>query len=222
MIKALVITLILLVVPGCRTAGSLPAIISETQVSMQERACAGLYVNGKWQFIHSIEALFKGRKSFFTGITVVSSDNRAMKCAIMTTEGFVLFEAVYNSKGMHIIRAVPPFDSGSFARGLMEDIGLMFFMPQGCTMHAGYMEDGSFVCRCIQLDNGTVDIVRHPDAGREIRQYDKNRELVRVVRFSSVSRLCKGQRIPETITLCAYGQTDYKLVMHLVSAIEKP
>lgn len=222
MIKIIILTLTVLVSSGCRSTGSLPVLTSKRQAFLQGRVCVDPYVTGKWEFVHSIEAVFNGHRSFFTGITIISSRNRTMKCAIMTTEGFVLFEAGYDNRGMHVIRAVSPFDSKPFARGLMEDICLIFFRPQGRMIRVGYTKDGSFVCRYTDSDNRTVDIVRRHDVRWEIRQYNEKHELVRIVKPSFINRDCKGQIFPETITLYACGKTDYKLIMHLVGAVEQP
>ena len=64
------------------------------------------------------------------GLTVLSSRLRSNRSVIMSLEGFVVFDGEVN-QGLTVHRALPPFDSPGFAEGLMADIRLIFFQPEG-------------------------------------------------------------------------------------------
>ena len=79
------------------------------------RACRGPFPDGDWQLLHSIEATLPGgKKGFLMGLTIISSSNRTARCVIMTLEGFVVFDALYD-KQITVKRAIAPFDSEVFA-----------------------------------------------------------------------------------------------------------
>jgi hypothetical protein len=104
------------------------------------RTCRGPYPEGDWQLLHSIEATLPGgKKGFLMGLTVISSSDRTARCVIMTLEGFVVFDALYD-KQITVKRAIAPFDSEVFANGLIEDINLIFFKPTGSIMTSGFLK----------------------------------------------------------------------------------
>ena len=125
------------------------------------QACRGPFPNGDWQLLHSIEATLPGgKKGFLMGLTVISSSNRTAQVVIMTFEGFVVFDALYD-KQITVKRAIAPFDSEGFANGLIEDINLMFFKPTGPVMASGFLKSGAAVCRYQKPDGSIVDIITH-------------------------------------------------------------
>jgi hypothetical protein len=75
------------------------------------------------------------------GVTELSSDPERIHAVMMTIEGLVLFDALFDGK-LTINRGVAPFDSREFAEGLMDDIRLIFFKPAGNAVDAGLTEDG--------------------------------------------------------------------------------
>ena len=80
------------------------------------------------------------------GVTVISPEERKIESVIMTIEGFVFLDAYYDQKVV-INRGIPPFDSIDFARGMMDDIKLIFFKPEGGLIESGMSDDGSYLCR---------------------------------------------------------------------------
>ena len=133
--------------------------------------CSAPFPQDKWQFVHYIEATLPGgKKGFVMGITVISPMTETIECVIMTLEGFVLFDAQYD-QGLMINRAISPFDRIEFAKGLMEDIRLIFFKPDGPFVGSGILEDGSPVCRYKNFEGRVIDIITFPDNAWEIRKY---------------------------------------------------
>jgi len=185
------------------------------------QACRGPFPDGDWQLLHSIEATLPGgQKGFLMGLTVISTADRNAHCVIMTLEGFVLFDAVYDKK-ISVKRAIAPFDSEDFANGMMEDIDLIFFKPTGSVVTSGFLKNGAAVCRYQKPDGRMVDIIRRKAHNWEIRQYLTDYSLVRTVKFMSVEEtdIAGRKGISDKIELYADGSPGYALVMDLVEAV---
>jgi len=216
-------TLLLLCVLGLiLSCSSLPQVYSagDSTDPQPDRTCRGPFPDGDWQLLHSIEATLPGgKKGFLMGLTVISSSNRTARCVIMTLEGFVVFDALYD-KQITVKRAIAPFDSEVFANGLIEDINLIFFSPSGTIVASGLLKNGAAVCRYQKPDGRLVDIINQEEHNWEIRLYLPDYRLVRTVSVSvKEPNLDDRKRISDKIELNALGSTGYALVMELVEAI---
>jgi len=183
--------------------------------------CRGPFPDGDWQLLHSIEATLPGgKRGFLMGLTIISSSNRTAHCVIMTLEGFVVFDALYD-KQVTVKRAVAPFDSEVFANGLLEDIKLIFFKPAGSIMTSGFLKSGQAVCRYQKPDGRMVDIINREKQNWEIRQYLPDYRLARTVKSMSAKETDSADRkgISDKIELNAHGSPGYQLFMDLVEAI---
>jgi hypothetical protein len=186
-----------------------------------DRACRGPFPDGDWQLLHSIEATLPGgKKGFLMGLTVISSSNRTARCVLMTLEGFVVFDALYD-KQISIKRAIAPFDSELFANGLLDDINLIFFKPSGSIKTAGFLKSGAAVCRYQKPDGRLVDIINRGAPNWEIRQFRPDNRLAQTVKivFAKETQLTDPKGISDKIELKAHGSPGYELVMELVEAI---
>jgi len=185
-----------------------------------DRACRGPFPDGDWQLLHSIEATLPGgKKGYLMGLTIISSSNRTARCVIMTLEGFVVFNALYD-KQITIERAIAPFDSEAFASGLIADINLIFFKPDGSILTSGFLKSGAAVCRYQKPDGRMVDIINQGEHNWEIRQYLPDNRLARTVSMSAKEPdLADRKGISDKIELKAHGSPGYALVMDLVEAI---
>jgi hypothetical protein len=185
------------------------------------RTCRSPFPDGDWQLLHSIEATLPGgKKGFLMGLTIISSSNRTARCVIMTLEGFVLFDALYD-KQITVKRAIAPFDSKVFANGLIEDINLIFFKPAGSILTSGFLKSGAAVCRYQKPDGRMVDIINQGEHNWEIRLYLTDYRLARTVKSISAKKPDSADRmgISDKIELNAHGSPGYALVMDLVEAI---
>ena len=201
------------------SCSGLPQVVSQGDSADPQsvRECREPFPEGDWQLLHSIEATLPGgHKGFLMGLSVISSSNRTARCVIMTLEGFVVFDALYDKK-ISIQRAIAPFDSEVFARGLIEDINLIFFKPNGALKVSGLLKSGAAVCRYQNPDGRWVDIINRGVPDWEIRQYRPDNRLARTVKLMSAGEPGKG--IAEKIELKAHGSPGYELVMELVEAI---
>jgi hypothetical protein len=189
---------------------------------MDDTRCRLPFPHGKWEFVHSIQAALSGApKVTLIGVTALDSRTGAVACALMTVEGMVLFDARYDGE-IHVGRAVPPFDSTAFARGLINDIRFMFLPPDGRPVASGRSEDGAFICRYGTTDAMTVDIVIHGDRGWGIRQYDGDDRLIRSLTTDSHNpgAAQAGTPIPARLKLTASGPAEYALTLDLIEARE--
>lgn len=179
--------------------------------------CEQIFPQGRWQFVHAIEAVPPGgQKINMVGVIQTSSKQRTIRCVLMTLEGLVLFQARFDQH-ITIERAVPPFDTKGLAQGLLNDIMLIFFVPDGPCRQTGYLETGDFVCRYTLGDRRTQDIVRKPQGGWEIRRYKANSRLERTVQPARPMDLSpKG--FPTRLELHAGGLTGYRLTLTLIEA----
>ncbi len=185
------------------------------------QTCQRLFPKGKWQFVHSIEAAMPGgQMGLVMGVTVISSRDKTAHCVLMTIEGLVVFDARYDQE-LVINRAVAPFDQEGFAAGLINDIQLIFFMPQGPLVETGNDPNGASVCRYQTPDGGIVDLVIDADHTRHIRQYTAQRRLRRTVDalFTKLETDSGGPDFPDRLELTAHGVAGYTLVMDLVEAV---
>ena len=174
--------------------------------------CETVFKKGTWQFAHVIEATLPGGgKSQLIGVTEVSSSPERIHAVMMTIEGLVLFDGLEDGK-LTIRRGVAPFDSIGFAKGLMEDIRLMFLKPDGEPMGVGITDNGFEVCRYRISNDTVIDVTVRPDRMFEIREY-VNEQLVRKVVAEVNSR-----SIPEKMAFTAYEPAGYRLNLRLISA----
>ena len=179
-----------------------------------KRKCAAVYPQGKWQFVHTIEfRTADGRSSSVLGVTVV--DGNSLSCALMTVEGFTLFEARLGDR-LEVDRAVPPFDRPGFAEGLMEDVRALFIRPEGSAVRYGRLADGAESCRMTGPDGAVTDILPLENGCRQIKTYDSGGRLTRTITAHSC-RKAGSITIPEALELTVPGPAGYTLKMTLLS-----
>ncbi len=215
---------LLIILMAMASCGRLPQIypLNPSQVPELRDACDLPFPIGKWRFVHSVEATMLNRKGVLMGVTVISPDENSVHCVMMTIEGFVLFDAQYDGN-LVINRGVPPFDSESFAKGLMDDIRLTLFRPDGAFIGSGTLDSGTQVCRYQNADGGGTDVIPHPpdapDAAWEIRLYGGNAALKRKVTACPQPQSSENQdTIPGKLEITAYGPLGYALTLELIQA----
>ncbi len=182
------------------------------------RSCAAVFPQGKWQFVHSIEfAMADGSGSSMLGVTVLDADS--LSCALMTTEGFTLFEARLTDT-LQVLRAVPPFDKPEFAQGLMRDVQAIFIPPQGHNQQYGKLTNSTDCCRTTAVIGRrlTTDVLFTENNCWQINTFDNQQKMIR----SITARSCKevgATVIPDQLDLTVPGPAGYTLKMTLVDAV---
>lgn len=197
---------------SCQT---LPVINS--QVSRSEKKtfiCPHPFLKERYRLVHAIEVRMAGNtQSAVIGITLADPLTRSVSCAIVTAEGMVLFEAESTQDGIKVNRALPPFDSESLAKNMIEDIKLIFLAPAGKIQEKGYLSDGSAVCRYLEEDGDWIDVTDNESAGTQINRYSSSGALERHIFFNKTAK-----NIYQSIELRANETFDYSLLMTLIEA----
>ncbi len=208
-LSLLIITVFLF---SCQT---LPTIHSPSSLSSDKSStCPYPFLKEKYRLTHTMEVRVAGEvRSSVIGITVADPATRSVSCAILTAEGMVLFEAESTSGGLKVNRALPPFNTSDFAKNMIDDIQLIFFEPEGEIKHRGYLPDGATVCRYLQKNGDSIDVIKNESAGAEIKRYSSSSALKRHILFDKMAK-----SFYQHIELRAYEAFDYSLVMNLIEA----
>ena len=197
---------------SCQT---LPVINSPvSSAGKKSFACPSPFLKQKYRLVHAIETRMTGdMRSAIIGVTLADPADRSLSCAIVTTEGMILFEAESGMEGIKVNRALPPFDSAAFAKNMIEDIKLIFFTPEGQITEKGNLTDGETVCRYKKEDGDWIDVITDKSKGMEIKRYSSPGVLKRHVRFNKTAG-----NIYQRIELQANEQFNYSLLMTLIEA----
>ncbi len=108
--------------------------------------CYALFPAEPWESIHRLEATIKGGSFLALGVTKGEPSERRLQSLLLSPEGFVLFEAERREDRIVVRKAVTPFDSPAFARGLMEDVALLFLPPRVNPRTWGKNPDRTIIC----------------------------------------------------------------------------
>lgn len=176
------------------------------------------YIETSHRLIHAIEArLPDGTVTALLGVVLVDLPGNVLHCVLMTPEGFVLLDAV-DHQGIEIRRSVPPFDSAAVSAGLLADIRLLFFPPSGALLDAGWLKNGTAICRFSNIQGPRTDVIATGADCWEIRQYDGSDVLQRSIRLFGALR----RGLFEKIELEVPGLLGYSLKMTLLEAEPVP
>lgn len=191
----------------------LPVISPPSLFTSEESfACPFPFLKEPHRLVHAIEFRMGGKaQSAIIGVTLANPFTGSVSCAIMTVEGIVVFEAEAKQNKIKVKRALPPFDSKNFAKNLIEDIKLIFFIPEGKLQQKGCLHDGSKVCRYLQKNGDWVDVIKSESGGKQVKRYTSSGVLKRHVLFNKTPK-----NIYRRIELEAYENMDYSLLMNLI------
>lgn len=177
-----------------------------------EIACDRFFVRDSWQFVHRLRVRAPGNTTLaLLGVTVVSARRGSLQTALMTPEGMVLFEAETGPE-LKVERSVPPFDREGFARGLMDDVKMIFLVPEG-SAEPGTFEDGAVGCRYRLAAGGWLDAAWEPNGVRRIVRYDSSGKRIREVILE------RGAPGRGRMVLTATGSAGYRIEMEAVEAV---
>ena len=175
--------------------------------------CAAPFLARGWRLVHSVSGTFPGGDTTMIGVTEARPGTRRLHCVLMSVEGLVLCDAVYDGK-LTVTRGIGPFSSPDMVMGMVRDISLMLFAPSG-NAEAGTIA-GARTCRYrsgeIVTDvspgpGGTIDLALYAGGTRS-----------RTVRFSRL----RGDGLPSRMELAASGVLGYSLLLDLIEAEPAP
>lgn len=224
--RLLFLIMALLLVAGC---GQLPKIVplSDPLSDNSDFLLTKVFPTGRWQLTHTIEATVPGgvKKSALIGVSVLSSADRSVSCALMTVEGFVLFAGRYAAGTLTVERAVSPFDRQGFAKGLLDDLILLFFKPDQPLLMSGIFTDGGRVTRFHSPEGEVTDVVVSGGDRYEIHKYSSGQSLERSIEARGLvplSETSTSAAFAADLTLRRQGLLGYELHMRLVEALPLP
>ena len=176
--------------------------------------CRLLFPVAPVRFINAIEAqLPDGKKMTLIGITVIDPGGRAVRAAIMTIEGLLLFDASARNDVITLYRALPPFDGPEFRRALLRDVQFLLLPPAGEPQQYGILNNGSSICRYGLADGMAIDVIVHPDNSWELQEYKNG---------SVATRIAKGTAaaggLPGIVVLQGLQPQPYSLQLRPISA----
>ncbi len=185
-----------------------------SRVSGIQEQCKSVFPAGNMRMLHSIEAQIPGRGTqFMTGLTLLCPEKEQFRSVMMSIEGLVIFDGLYDRGEIFIARGIPPFDSPNFAKGLLYDVRLMLVQPDRECLETGLLEGKIAVCRYGAGEDITTDVEIHPDGVRIIRQYAK-KILRRTIRIWPGS----DPGMPEKTELVFHGAVGYSLHLNLLES----
>jgi hypothetical protein len=207
------------------SCANLPQIMPDTRCAPDAAmALSTVFPSGRWQLTHAMDAIVPGgKKSGLIGVSVLSSADRSIACALMSLEGFVIFSGRYDGR-LTVDRALPPFNRPGFAKGLIDDLMMLFFKPDGPMQKTGMLPDGAGVYRFGASGGGTTDIILRDDHAWSVQKYSSRHQLERSVeaRDRGVTGAGDGIALTQHLTLKRHGFMGYQLDLRLVDAIRLP
>jgi hypothetical protein len=188
---------------GCaaKQAGSVPAQTGE--------GCIKCFPAGAWRAVHRIEADFGPAGSIsLIGVSKGDPASHELTSVLMTAEGFVLLEVEQSHGEQEVLRALSPFDKPQMVQGMLNDVEMMFMLPQGKP------SVGKASCGWNLENGGQLSAARLADGGCLLELKDKAGELKRNVRMFPPWR----DGFAREVELKAMGHPEYTLGLHLLRA----
>ncbi len=174
--------------------------------------CYTPFPAGPWESVHRIEATIRGGSSSLLGVTKGDPSEHKLESLLLTPEGFILFDAELRGGKVVVRKAVPPFDSPAFARGLMEDVSLLFLPPSA--KPAGWLKemDGTMTCNWENADQSLSEVRGSMSSGWKILHQNKRGKVTREVVLNGP--FING--LASYVELHAFKPASYRLRMTLV------
>ena len=166
------------------------------------------------RFINAIEArLPDGKKMTLIGITVIDPGGRAVRAAIMTIEGLLLFDAAAGNGGIILYRALPPFDGPEFRSALLRDVQFLLLAPAGEPRQCGIVQSGASICRYGLSGGMTIDIIVNPDNSWELQEYKNGPGAIRTAKGAAAVG-----GLPGAVDVLVLQPQPYSLQLRTISA----
>jgi hypothetical protein len=193
---------------GCLTAPETPLLQGAPE---DLDRCVGLFPPGPWECVHTIEAVIPGgMTSSLLGITKGDPAGRRLHTVLLTPEGFILFEAERREEEISVLKAVAPFESPAFARGLMDDVSFLFFAPKAKPSKWGRTKDGAVLCRWENPDGSRKEI--RCSTAVKIALVDRHGDLIKEALLHGT--FVKG--LAPQVELQVHKPAPYRLKMNLL------
>jgi len=179
------------------------------------QGCYAIFPSEPWEAIHRLEGNIRGGSFSLLGVTKGEPSERRFQSLLLSPEGFVLFDAERRENGFAVRKAVAPFDSPSFARGVMEDVTLLFLPPRVKPTTWGKEKDGTMICDWEGPDDSRTEITGSMEKGWQILSRDKYGEVIKKVVLNGP--FVNG--LASRMELHAFKPTSYRLRMTLIQPL---
>jgi hypothetical protein len=190
--------LLLLTVGACTGLKPLTPLDPARKSAVLE-GCRRPFLPGKYRLVHALETVMPdGAKGTAVGVLVADPRTRGFRTALMTIEGFVLFDAEAGET-LTVHRAVPPFDAPAFAEALAA---------------WGEGEAGALICRFERADGRLVEVLTFKDGVMAIRLYGTGQELLKRVKMPPPER----PGLADTLEIQSSGWPSYTLRLRLLES----
>ncbi len=210
-IREKLITSLIVVLTLCSGCLTVPETALVPGAPEDLEKCVGLFPSGPWECVHKIEAVIQeGMSSTMLGIIKGDPASRKLHTFLLTPEGFILFEAEQSDEKISVLKAVVPFDSPAFARGLMEDVGFLFLTPEARPSKWGRTADGAVLCRWENPDGSRKEI--RCSTAVKIMLLDRHGDLIKEALLDG--SFVKG--LAPQVELQVYKPAPYRLKMILL------
>lgn len=211
------IIIMVLLVSVIAEFGCAPTHLSPIPELSDERAlqkCLGIYPKSTWRAIHTVEATAPfGLKSSLVGVTIGDEKSWRMHNALLTVEGLVILDVESGqNKKPKINRAMPPLDKPEFIEGLIRDVRLIFFKPEGALVGCGKSPDGGTVCRYETVQKDLIEILYQAKGQWVVRLWEQGEKLTRQVTYTKP----KKNGMAQHIRLKSFGAGGYSLDLELL------
>ncbi|MCE5264328.1 MAG: hypothetical protein LLG97_12440 [Deltaproteobacteria bacterium] len=178
---------LLLALAGCAGLKPLTPLDPARKAAVLEE-CRRPFLPEGFRLVHALETVMPGGGAGTAiGVLVADPRTRAFRTALMTIEGFVLFDAEAGQT-LTVHRAVPPFDKPAFAEGLAADVRLAFFQPGGEPAAWGEGEEGARMCRYELPDGRMEEVSTFRNGEVEIRLYGDDRTVQKRVKMAPLNQ----------------------------------
>jgi hypothetical protein len=195
---------------GCSPAGR-TLLSPGSSEDLQD--CLNLFPSGPWESVHRIEAdLGAGLSSQLIGVTRGDPLEIHLQSLLLSPEGFTLFDGELRKDKVVVRKAVSPFDSPSFAQGMMEDVAFLFFSPQIRPVHWGRTAEGTRLCFWEGPDGVQTEVRRSPGRGWQILRRDDQGRVIKEVSLKEPF----VQGLASFMELESFKPVSYKLKMTLI------
>ncbi|MCX5912209.1 MAG: hypothetical protein NTV04_09785 [Deltaproteobacteria bacterium] len=175
--------------------------------------CCAIFPAEPWESVHKIEATIRGGGfSTLLGVTRGDPSERRLHSLLLTPEGFILFEAELRDGKIRTLKALTPFDSPAFTRGLMEDVTLIFLCPQGKPASWRMKGDVTRTCLWEGPDGSRTEVKGSMELGWRILRQDNQGGVTREVSLNGPF----VQGLASHLELRAFQPAAYDLRMTLL------
>ncbi|HUL23813.1 MAG TPA: hypothetical protein VLZ10_20330 [Thermodesulfobacteriota bacterium] len=141
--------------------------------------CYTIFPAEPWESVYKLEATLRGGSFSLLGVTKGEPSERRLQSLLLTPEGFILFDAELRENEIDVRKAVAPFDSLAFAKGLMENVSFLSLPPRVKPTGWEKKTDGTMICNWEGPDDSDTEIKGSMESGWRILRRDKYREVIK-------------------------------------------